>query len=154
MTKNKDLDSGSKNRKEFIYENVTPFETAEEAWFWFILAQQAKVDGARYTAGMSLTPRPCEASDILKILNTLYRNRMVLWDHVLVLRHYGQRQLPPDPRRPKELRACKLWAEAMERLSPIFIRKGIVEEKKSNVFFLAGSTHAEKYPRSTERERF
>ena len=50
-----------------IDQDIVPFDTVEEAWFWFVLAQQAKVEGARYTAGLSLTPRPCEPSDILKI---------------------------------------------------------------------------------------
>ena len=54
-----------------IRNDVVLFDNAEEAWFWFILAQQAKLDGARFTAGMSLTPRPCEPSDIFKVLNVL-----------------------------------------------------------------------------------
>lgn len=111
--------------------NTVPFETAEDAWFWFILAQQARNDGARYTAGLSLTPRPCEPTDILKILDGLYRKRRLLRDHLLVLRHYGRRQMRPDPRRVKEALADKLWREAMECIEPILIRKGIVREIKS-----------------------
>lgn len=130
MEKDKDNKLRQKHLKEASEKNIVPFETVEEVWFWFVLAQQAKVDGARYTAGLSLTPRPCEPSDILKILNNLYRNRMLLWDHLLVLRHYGRRQLAPDPRRVKEARAYKLWGEALKRLEPIFIRKGIMREKK------------------------
>lgn len=45
-----------------------PFTDVEEAWFWFIQAQQAKNEGARIAAGQSVTPRPCEPSDILLIL--------------------------------------------------------------------------------------
>ena len=132
MKKDKSNDKvGADNNQGCIDPNTTPFDTVEEAWFWFVLAQQAKVDGARYVAGMSSLSRPCEPNDILKVLNGLYRNRMLLWDHILVLRHYGRRQMAPDPRRVKEMRADKLWGEALNRLEPILIRKGIVAPKKT-----------------------
>jgi len=110
--------------------DTTPFESAVDVWFWFIQAQEARNEGARFTAGMSLTPRPCEPTDILKILDRLYRNRRLQRDHLLVLRHYGRRQLPPDPRRIKEVRAHQLWKEALERMEPVLVRKGIVRAKK------------------------
>jgi hypothetical protein len=108
---------------------TTPFDNAEEAWFWFILAQEAKNAGARITAGAGLMARPCEPIDILNCLDRLRRNRRLLMDHLLVLRHYGKRQLPPDPTRVKEVRAFALWKEALERLEPVLVRKGIVRPK-------------------------
>jgi len=108
---------------------ATLFDNAEEAWLWFILAQEARNEGARFTAGLSLVNRPCEPSDILSAMERLYRNRRLLMDHLLVLRHYGKRQLPPDPRRVKEVRAFALWKEALERLEPVLVRKGIVRPK-------------------------
>ena len=106
--------------------DTTMFETAQEAWLWFVLAQEARNAGARISAGLSLISRPCEPMDILKCVERLYRNRRLVMDHILVLRHYGKRQLPPDPARIKEVRATHLWNEALERLEPVFIRKGIV----------------------------
>lgn len=108
---------------------TTPFDNAEEAWLWFILAQEARNEGARFVSGLSLIPRPCEPSDILKVLERLYRNRRLLMDHILVLRHYGKRQMPPDPRRTKEVRAFSLWKEALERLEPVLVTKDIVRPK-------------------------
>ena len=121
--------NGVQDKKYFAKQTLEtiPFETAEEAWFWFISAQAAKNDGARYVSGAGLYPRPCEPVDILKALDTLYRNRRLQRDHLLVLRHYGRRQMPPDPDRIKEHRAYKLWCEALERIEEILIRKGIVE---------------------------
>lgn len=110
---------------------TTPFDNAEEAWLWFILAQEARNEGARTAAGVGLWNRPCEPADILKCVDRLYRHRRLLMDHLLVLRHYGKRQLPPDPRRIKEVRAFALWKEALERLEPILVRKGIVRPKLS-----------------------
>jgi hypothetical protein len=110
-----------------IYDvKTTPFENAEEAWFWFMLAQQAKNDGARAIAGQALIPRACEPNDILAIVSRLHRQRRLLMDHLRVLRHYGLRRMAPDPRRPREARSWCLWYEAMERLEPVFIAKGIV----------------------------
>ncbi len=107
---------------------ANPFNNAEEAWFWFITAQQARNDGARITASNSVMQRPCEPVDILKILDQLYRKRRLLRDHLLVLRHYGRRNMPPDSRRVKEARAAVLWEEALERMTPVMERKGIIHK--------------------------
>ena len=103
-----------------------PFDTTEEAWFWFIQAQKAREDGARFSFGQGLVPRPCEPLDILNVLNGLYRKRRLLMEHLRVLRFYGDRQMAPDPRRQREMLAHDLWCEALDRIEPILIRKGIV----------------------------
>lgn len=112
--------------RPFISSSTEPFDSAEEAWFWFIDAYQARQDGARISAGLALVPRPCEPLDILQSVDRLYRTRRLLWDHLLVLRHYGQRKLPPDPNRIKEAKAATLWQEALQTLEVSLIRKGIV----------------------------
>lgn len=103
-----------------------PFSTAEEAWFWFIQAHTARMEGARIVAGASGVERPCEPVDIFRVMERLYRARRLLMDHVMVLRYYGRRLAPPDPRQVKEARAHKLWCEALEKMEEIFITKGIV----------------------------
>lgn len=108
---------------------TVPFDTVEEAWFWFIQAQQARNDGARFVMGAGLFPRPCEPTDILRIVDRLYRKRRLLMDHILVLRHYGRRMLPPDPHRIKEGRAYSLWKEALARIEPVLESKGIISRK-------------------------
>lgn len=109
---------------------TTPFQSAEEAWFWFVQNQMAKAEGAKIVAGAASIPRPCEPVDIYKIMERLYRGRRLLMDHIMVLRHYGRRLMSPDPYRPKEIRAHGLWIEAMERMEESMILKGIVQEKK------------------------
>jgi hypothetical protein len=110
-------------------QKAVPFDNAEDAWLWFILAQEARNEGARFSAGLGLIARPCEPADILNAIDRLYRNRRLVMDHILVLRHYGKRQLAPDPRRIKEVRAFALWKEALERIEPVLVRKGIVRPK-------------------------
>ncbi len=102
------------------------FDTPECAWFWFIQARQARDDGARISMGLADVPRPCEPLDILKVVDRLYRNRMLLMEHLLVLRHYGRRLMPPDARRVREMRAHKIWTEAFAHIGPVLERKGIV----------------------------
>jgi hypothetical protein len=114
----------------------TPFSSAEEAWFWFIQAQEARNDGARFSLGAGLIPRPCCPTDVMAILDRLYRQRRLLRDHLLVLRHYGRRMLPPDPRRVKEFRAYTLWTEALARLAPAFLRKGIIKDNVTQLHFM------------------
>jgi hypothetical protein len=105
-----------------------PFDSAQEAWFWFIQAQEARNDGARFTAGASILPRPCEPMDILKVVDRLYRHRRLVRDHLLVLRHYGRRHLAPDPRRAKEARSHTLWTEGLDRIGSVLESKGIVQK--------------------------
>ncbi|MDB5490891.1 MAG: hypothetical protein JWO78_740 [Micavibrio sp.] len=112
--------------------NAQPFETVEDAWFWFIQAQQARIDGARIAAGVGMIPRPCEPIDILQALDGIYRNRKLTMEHMLVLRHYGRRMLPPDPRRVKEIRGYRMWNEALAELAPVLEAKKII--KKQGMF--------------------
>jgi len=125
MTSQKPRDKTTHNPAKTV-----PFLNAEEAWFWFIAAQNAKNDQAKYTAGAGLYPRPCEPVDILKVLDRLHRNRRLVKDHLLVLRHYGMRHMPPDPTRRKEARAFQLWTEALERIAIPLEKKGIIEPRR------------------------
>lgn len=111
------------------YLKTTPFISAEEAWFWFMQSHEARLEGARILGGQALVARPCEPMDILKIVDRLYRQRRLMRDHVLVLRHYGRRRLAPDPVRPKEMRAHRLWAEALQRIGQVMERRGLVVSK-------------------------
>lgn len=123
-------DKNQSNTNTYGEIKTIPFVDAQEAWFWFIAAQQAKNDQARFVSGQGLYPRPCEPLDILKVLDHLYRQRRLRRDHFLVLRHYGRRHLAPDACRAKEVRAAKLWHEALERMTPVLEKKGIIEAQR------------------------
>lgn len=112
-------------------EDVTAFESAEEAWFWFIQATMAKEEGARIRANEGLYTRPCQPTDILKILERLQRHRRLDMHHFRVLRHYGLRMMAPDMTRAKEVLAARLWDEAMDVLTEVLTAKGIVERPLS-----------------------
>ena len=105
---------------------TTPFVSAEEAWFWFMQANQARNDGARMSANEGRIIRPCVPDDILKILTRLHRNRQLDMNHFRVLRHYGVRMMAPDETRSNEHLAWRLWRDAMDVLGDVLIAKNVV----------------------------
>lgn len=111
-------------------EQTTPFDTTEEAWFWFMQAHQARKDGASLSNPLAVS-RPCDPDDILKIIDRLYRHRQLDINHFRVLRHYGVRMMPPEINRPREQIAARLWAEALDVLGEVLIRKNIVRPSLS-----------------------
>lgn len=113
---------------------ITPFESAEEAWFWFITSWQARQEGAKITAGQGDIVRPCEPVDIFKIVERLYRGRRLQIDHLRVMNHYGKRQMKPDLYRPNEARSYTIWEEGMMRLESALESKGIVVVHKELPF--------------------
>jgi hypothetical protein len=109
--------------------DCVPFTSAEEAWFWFIQAHTARLEGAKIVAGASKFERPCEPLDIFRVMERLYRARRLLMDHVMTLRHYGRLQRPPDQRVHKEMLAYDLWCEALEKMEEVLVTKGIVAQR-------------------------
>jgi hypothetical protein len=105
---------------------AVPFRDAEEAWFWTMAALVARRDGARIVANAGRTMRPCEPDDVVKCLDRLYRQRRLDLVHARILRIWGERGVPPDPRAPRERCDWRLWREALDRLEWPLRVKGIV----------------------------
>lgn len=112
-------------------DKITLFADAEEVWFWFMQANNARQAGARVTANLGLYKRPCEPSDILKILERLRRHRRLDMNHFRVLKHYGDRMIAPDITRPTETLSARIWREAMDILYDVFVAKDIVQPSLS-----------------------
>jgi hypothetical protein len=105
---------------------IQSFASAEAAWLWTMAALVARRDGARYTANKGLVRRPCDADDVVKCLDGLYRQRRIDLGHARVLRIWGERQMAPTPAVAAEYHDHRLWAEALERLEWPLRIKGIV----------------------------
>jgi hypothetical protein len=105
---------------------VQPFESAEHAWLWTMSALIARREGARYTANKGAIARPCEPDDIVRCLDTLYRQGRINLVHARMLRIWGERQMSPSPSVPAERHDSKIWLEALERLTWPLLVKGIV----------------------------
>lgn len=106
---------------------VEPFLDAEEAWFWFVRCQVMRREGVKFKTDGSATTRPCEPDDLYRAVMDLKRNRQIGNDHIRVLTRYGLDDVPPDPRIREQERAFRLWDEALDQLTTILKKKGIVE---------------------------
>ncbi len=107
-------------------EEGEPFDTVEQAWLWSIQATIARHEGARVTAGLGLVPRPCEPSDVMRVVSRMNRGRRLSDRHVSVLVRYGRRHGAPDSTRGREYRDAKIWDEALDRMVSPLREKGIV----------------------------
>jgi len=103
------------------------FESAEEAWFWFVRCQQVRRDGARIDPEIGSTIRPCDPDDVFCAADRLLRDGVIGSGHAKVLGYFGLLQRTPDPRCPEQASAARFWTEAMDRLSSPLRAKGIVE---------------------------
>ena len=63
---------------------AAPFASAEAAWFWTAASLRARQD-----AGPAPAPDACRPEDVLKCLDTLYRQRRIELLHVRILRFWG-----------------------------------------------------------------
>lgn len=103
---------------------TTPFESSEEAWFWYCLCEQLGHERAH--KGDSHIARPCESSDIIIAVKKLIHKGAINPEHINILKQYGYEQAPPHPHFGATQRICKLWHEAMHFLDTILRQKGIV----------------------------
>ena len=103
---------------------ATPFESSEEAWFWYCLCENLKNERAHgYEAK---TIRPCESADIAIAVKRLLRNGTLRPEHLKVLAKYGYTQVPPHEHFGDTPRICRLWQEGLKFLGQLLKQKGIV----------------------------
>jgi hypothetical protein len=104
-----------------------PFATAEAAWFWFMLTQKLRWEGAELDDRPAGHSRPCEPDDIYRAVKHLAREGDLGRRHLRALHRFGVLDRPPDPRCSDEAMDCRHWDEALERLAALLKEKGIVE---------------------------
>ena len=106
---------------------TTPFESAEEAWFWFVRCQRIRREGGSFRhASTASLERPCDPDDIYRSAIRLVNEKILHRQHLTVLGTFGLLGRPPDPRRDDEDRAACLWQEALEGLTGILRSKHII----------------------------
>lgn len=107
-------------------ETAEPFDNAEEAWFWAMSCLVAREDGARFVAGLGLRERPCSPDDLIVSAERMGVSGRLKPTHLRVLAGFGRRLLAPDGRARSEQKAAHLWDEALDLLTTVWRRKGIV----------------------------
>jgi len=109
----------------FIPDKETqPFDSAEEAWFWYCRCEQ--IGRPRPVYDDTPTVRPCETSDIFITLKNLWKAGILRAAHIKVLSKYGYAQTPPHPHFGDDSKICALWQEALDFLGFSLKKKGIV----------------------------
>ncbi len=103
-----------------------PFATAEEAWFWFARCQIARRQGARFEPLPGASGRPCDPDDIYRAALALRQQGILRREHLDVLGRFGLCGRPPDPRCEEEDSAARIWEQAIDRLTTVLRRKGII----------------------------
>lgn len=105
---------------------TTPFFSAEEAWFWFIRCQRARIDGARFDDS-GTTIRPCEPDDIYRVAKMLVQAKKMHVGHLKTLINFAWQERVPDQRLHAEERAARLWNEALDAMTTLLSQKGIID---------------------------
>ena len=114
----------NKYLKQTDNRQTTPFETSEEAWFWYCLCEQLGFERAKGN-GQGIA-RPCESSDIVIAVKRLLHLGYLRPEHLKIMKHYGVEQAPPHVNFGATERICALWKEAMSFLDSLLRQKGIV----------------------------
>ena len=102
--------------------DAQPFHTTEGAWRWAWGILQSRRDGAGAQTGIGRSKRPCEADDVVQVIDRLYREHRIGLPHARVLRVYAERDVRPDPGTPDD----RLWGAALSAMEPVLRAKGIV----------------------------
>ncbi len=105
-------------------QNVTPFDSSEEAWFWCCLCESLR--HLRGRGGHRKITRPCESSDIVIAVKRLLNSGLISTEQAQIMSKYGLRQMPPHPNFGDSNRTCLLWDNALSFLDNILRQKGIV----------------------------
>lgn len=99
-----------------------PFPDAQTAWFWTVRALAVR-QGRPVAVKVQEPSRRCDADDIIKALDLLYRRGGIGPNHARVLRRWGERGTAP-PSSSKD--DAQLWTEAMNQLESLLRPKGFV----------------------------
>ena len=117
---------GTRRNVEMAARNgEAPFNSAEEAWFWFMSWRLMVEDGG--TPGYEGRGRTCMPLDMLACLRRLVKPGRLTRRHLQVLAGFGRRLEAPG-----HGPLGRLWDEGMARLEELFRAKGIVAPEARN----------------------
>jgi hypothetical protein len=113
-------------RRDADLDLTLPFRSAEEAWFWTMEALMARRDGAGASWRPEGPARPCEPDDVVRCLDTLYRQRGIELLHARILRVWGERGRSPQRDILQQRSDWRLWYQALGQLEWLLRDRGIV----------------------------
>ena len=105
---------------------LRPFQSAEEAWFWFMRCEKARAEGARPGRADAMGERPCEPDDIFRWVSQLYYEGEMFPLQLEVMGEYGYLDRLPYIDDDIEVLDYLIWLDAFETLEPFLRKKGVV----------------------------
>ncbi len=106
--------------------SITPFRTGQEAWLWTMAILMARRDGAGQSWRPEGPPRPCDPEDVVRCLDTLYREGVLDLVHARILRIWGERQTAPRSDRLQQRGDWRLWNQALGHMEWVLRACGVV----------------------------
>ena len=113
-------------RRHHADPEIRPFRSAEDAWLWTMAVLLARRDGAGLAWRPDGPARPCDPEDVIRCLDTLYRQRSIELLHVRILRIWGERQRPPRANRLSQHADWRLWHQTLGQLEWTLRARGVV----------------------------
>ena len=110
-----------KRAPHFFYgSNGSPFESADEAWYWTLDCLDARHEGSRAEASLKVG-RPCDPDDVVNAMRRLELSPV----HCRTVVAWGKKRIEPYA----DTDARRFWDEAMARLGAVLREKGIVKTR-------------------------
>lgn len=103
-----------------------PFHGPDEAWFWTVTCEKNALMGAKISANKALISRPCDPRDIMVHISKLIKSGLLKKPHLMVMKEFGDYQMPPDDRILEQRSKATLWQEAMQHLGKSLYGRGLV----------------------------
>ena len=101
-----------------------PFDTAEEAWWWFVRCHVVRREGGRFQRSALSFGRPCEPDDIYRWVRALARAGRIGPPHLDFLERNGLPGHAPDDRNMAQAADCRRWGEALRQLEAVLRSRG------------------------------
>lgn len=105
---------------------VEPFQSAEEAWFWFMRSEKARAERAKADHTKSVFDRPCDPDDLFRWIKQLHGSGDLTSAHLLVMGQYGFLDRHPDREVEGEVIDFIVWTDAFDTLEPTLLEKGVI----------------------------
>jgi hypothetical protein len=102
------------------------FASTAEAWLWAAKHVLMRAEGAKAQGISGSVARPCEPGDVVLAARRQHRAGWLGKRELRVLWHYGTLGREPWDDSPFEREDWRAWSNALARLEPPLIRRGIV----------------------------
>lgn len=109
-------------REEHPMSALSPFTTAEEAWFWTVRALRMREEGAPWRQAPQA--RPCDPDDVIRAVDKAWRKGLLSPAHLRLLRLFGGRGHAPNA--DGQASELAVWREALAAVEPLLQAKEIV----------------------------